>query len=37
LRSDLLKNIREHHRELRETVGGCALWARHDWARGRIG
>ena len=37
LRSDLLKKIREHHRELRETVGGCALWARHDWVRGRIG
>lgn len=32
LRSPLLAAIREHHDELSETSGGCALWNRRDWA-----
>jgi MoaA/NifB/PqqE/SkfB family radical SAM enzyme len=36
LKSKLLAQIREHHRDLKETTGGCALWARRDWVRGLI-
>jgi MoaA/NifB/PqqE/SkfB family radical SAM enzyme len=32
LRSPLLSRIREHHAELAETSGGCALWNRREWA-----
>lgn len=32
LKSPLLRLIREHHDELEETAGGCALWNRRDWA-----
>jgi MoaA/NifB/PqqE/SkfB family radical SAM enzyme len=37
LKSDLLKKIRENHSELRETISGCALWAKRDWVRGLAG
>ncbi len=33
LGSKLLATIRERHQELKETTGGCALWARRDWVR----
>ncbi len=33
LASKLLALIRERHQELKETTGGCALWARRDWVR----
>ncbi len=36
LRSPLLAAIREHHDELAETAGGCALWNRRDWAEGLV-
>lgn len=36
LRSPLLAAIREHHDELEETAGGCALWNRRDWAEGLL-
>lgn len=36
LRSPLLAAIREHHDELSETAGGCALWNRRDWAEGLV-
>jgi MoaA/NifB/PqqE/SkfB family radical SAM enzyme len=32
LRSPMLAAIREHHGELTETRGGCALWNRGGWA-----
>jgi len=33
LGSKLLAQIREHHQDLKETTGGCALWAQRDWVR----
>lgn len=33
LDSKLLATIRARHRELKETTGGCALWAQRDWVR----
>jgi MoaA/NifB/PqqE/SkfB family radical SAM enzyme len=33
LQSEFLKKIRDHHNELKETAGGCALWAKRDWVR----
>jgi MoaA/NifB/PqqE/SkfB family radical SAM enzyme len=36
LGSKLLARIREHHGDLKETTGGCALWAKRDWVRGLI-
>ena len=33
LQSDFLKAIREHHSELTETVGGCALWEKREWVK----
>jgi len=31
LNSNLMKEIRNHHNELTETSGGCALWNKKDW------
>jgi len=36
LRSPLLAAIRDHHDELQETAGGCALWNRRDWAESLV-
>jgi MoaA/NifB/PqqE/SkfB family radical SAM enzyme len=33
LQSDFLKEIREHHDELSETEGGCALWVKRKWVQ----
>jgi MoaA/NifB/PqqE/SkfB family radical SAM enzyme len=33
LRSPFLAAIRENHGRLKETRGGCALWAERDWVR----
>jgi MoaA/NifB/PqqE/SkfB family radical SAM enzyme len=33
LGSKLLQRIREHHGDLKETTGGCALWRERDWVR----
>lgn len=33
LGSELLAQIRERHQDLKETTGGCALWAQRDWVR----
>jgi len=29
-----MKSIREHHGELTETSGGCALWNKAGWVKG---
>jgi MoaA/NifB/PqqE/SkfB family radical SAM enzyme len=34
LQSSLLKEIRDHHEELKETEGGCALWKKREWVSG---
>jgi MoaA/NifB/PqqE/SkfB family radical SAM enzyme len=34
LDSPLMKSIREHHGELTETSGGCALWNKAGWVKG---
>lgn len=34
LDSPLMKAIREHHNELTETKGGCALWNKRGWVAG---
>jgi MoaA/NifB/PqqE/SkfB family radical SAM enzyme len=31
LQSQLLRQIRENHAELKETRGGCALWQKREW------
>lgn len=36
LKSPLLSKIREHHGELAETSGGCALWNRREWAESLV-
>ena len=33
LQSRFLRTIRENHDQLRETEGGCALWAKRHWVR----
>lgn len=33
LKSDFLQTIRQHHGQLHETEGGCALWARRTWVQ----
>jgi MoaA/NifB/PqqE/SkfB family radical SAM enzyme len=33
LGSKLLAAIREHHQNLKETTGGCALWAQREWVK----
>ena len=33
LASPLLATIRDHHEELKETSGGCALWAKREWVQ----
>lgn len=33
LQSEFLKTIRQNHRELSETEGGCALWIKREWVR----
>lgn len=33
LQSEFLKTIRQNHRELSETEGGCALWVKREWVR----
>jgi MoaA/NifB/PqqE/SkfB family radical SAM enzyme len=32
-KSRLLSSIRENHSALKETAGGCALWAHREWVR----
>ncbi len=36
LKSPLLARIRDHHAELAETSGGCALWNRREWAKSLV-
>jgi MoaA/NifB/PqqE/SkfB family radical SAM enzyme len=36
LQSRLLATIREHHDRLKETRGGCALWAEREWVRSLV-
>ncbi len=36
LRSSLLATIRENHDRLKETRGGCALWAERKWVAGLL-
>ncbi len=36
LQSPFLKLIREKHDELRETEGGCILWAKRDWVQSQL-
>ena len=33
LQSKFLAQIREHHDELMETRGGCALWEKQEWVK----
>lgn len=33
LQSPVLAKIRDHHHELAETSGGCALWNKRDWVQ----
>ena len=33
LQSEFLKAIRQNREELKETEGGCALWAKREWLR----
>jgi MoaA/NifB/PqqE/SkfB family radical SAM enzyme len=33
LGSKLLAKIRERHQDLKETTGGCALWAQREWVK----
>jgi MoaA/NifB/PqqE/SkfB family radical SAM enzyme len=37
LASPTLQAIREHHAELAETAGGCALWDQKEWVDGLVG
>jgi MoaA/NifB/PqqE/SkfB family radical SAM enzyme len=36
LASPTLQAIREHHAELAETAGGCALWDQREWVEGLV-
>lgn len=33
LQSELLKVIRQNHSQLKETEGGCSLWAKREWVQ----
>jgi MoaA/NifB/PqqE/SkfB family radical SAM enzyme len=33
LKSEFLAQIRQHHEELMETRGGCALWEKQEWVK----
>jgi MoaA/NifB/PqqE/SkfB family radical SAM enzyme len=36
LQSKLLREIRQNHRQLSETRGGCALWQNREWVRSLV-
>ncbi len=37
LASPFLRSIRENHEKLKETTGGCALWANRQWVASLLG
>ena len=37
LQSNLLRQIRDNHAELKETRGGCALWRKREWIEALMG